>query len=107
MAEFNKHMASIAELSQAAPDDMMQHQPQFWYRAFFDKLTHCELTDNNLCEAFNGRIVPARTMNIILCLEEIRKPVMKRLPFQKNLSNRWMGDLGPRIIRKLHKLLIN
>ena len=103
MADFKKNTDALAELSQQAHDDMLQHQPNFWCRAFFERQTQCELTDNNLCEAFNGRIVPARTMNVISCLEEIRKLVMKRLPFNKKLSDRWVGDLGPRIRKKLHK----
>ena len=80
-------MDVMAELSQEAHDDMMKHQPQFWCRAYFERQTQCELTDNNLCEAFNGRIVPVRTMNIISCLEEIRKLVMKRLPSNKTLCD--------------------
>ena len=101
-SNFKKHMDAMAELSQEAHDDMMKHQPQFWCRAYFERQTQCELTDNNLCEAFNGRIVPARTMNIISCLEEIRKLVMKWLPSNKTLCDHWVGALGPRIRKKLH-----
>ena len=58
-SNFKKHMDAMAELSQEAHDDMMKHQPKFWCRAYFERQTQCELTDNNLCEAFNGRIVLA------------------------------------------------
>ena len=70
-------MKALAAISQKAHDDMLEHHPQFWCRAFFQTNTKSELTDNNLCEAFNGIIVPPRFKNIYSCLEDIRKLVMK------------------------------
>ena len=57
---------------------------------------------NNFCEAFNGRIVPTRNNNILTYLEEIRQLVMKRLYTNRDLAQKWVGELGPRIKKKLH-----
>ena len=100
--DFKLQMDDLADISQKAHDDMMKTQPQFWCRAFFQTDTQCELTDNNLCEAFNGRIMLARTKNIYSYLEDIRKLVMKRLQFNRDTTRKWVGDLGQRIRKKLH-----
>ena len=87
-ADFKVQMQELVDISQKAYYDMMRFNPQFWCRAFFQTETQCEIIDNNLCEAFNGRIVPARTKNIVSCLEDIRKLVMKRLHVNKDITKK-------------------
>ena len=95
-AQYMQRMAHLAEISNDAHDAMLQNNPKFWCRAFFQTHTTCDLTDNNLCEAFNGIIVPARNNNILTCLEDIRQLVMKRLYTNRDLAQKWVGELGDR-----------
>ena len=88
LADFKVQMQELADISQKAHDDMMRFNPQFWCRAFFQTQTQCEITNNNHCEVFNGRIVPARTKNIFSYLEDIRKLVMKRLHVNKDITKK-------------------
>ena len=58
--------------------------------------------DNNLVEAFNGKIVEFRDKNIYTMLEGIRKMVMNRLRENRDKCERWVNDFGPRIRKKLY-----
>ena len=78
-AQFKQRIEDLASILKNAHDALLQHHPKFWCRDFFQTHTTCELTNNNLCEDFNGRIVPARFKNIFSCLDDIRQLVMKIL----------------------------
>lgn len=73
-------MEEMRELSPRAYEDLLQRtDPKHWCKNFFNPLVKCDSVDNNLCEAFKGRILEARTKNIYSMLEEIRTIVMERI----------------------------
>ena len=100
-ADYKKKKDKMVELSQAAYISMLEHHPQFQCKAFFDRQSQCKLTDNNLYETFNGKIVPARTMNIYSCFEENRKYIMRSLLANRDMVNKQVSELGPSIRKKL------
>ncbi|CAH9089866.1 unnamed protein product [Cuscuta epithymum] len=104
--EFEIEMEVLKSLSPSAHEDILKIDPKFWSRAFFDRSIKCETVDNNLCEAFNGVIVPARSLLGYSQLEFVRKLVMKRLIKNRDLGDKWVGDLGPRIRRRISKNVI-
>ncbi|CAH9133858.1 unnamed protein product [Cuscuta epithymum] len=103
--EFDQNLEVLKALSLTGHEDILKVDPKFWCRAFFNRDIKCETVDNNLCEAFNGVIVPARSLFGYTQLEYIRKLVMQRLIKNKNLGDKWVGDLGPRIRRRINKFV--
>lgn len=82
---------------------MMEIKPYQWCKAFFSTNACCDIIDNNLCEAFNGRILSARCKSIISMLKEIRLMMMTRLYVNRDTIEKWTEILGPRIKKKLHE----
>ncbi|XP_039155395.1 uncharacterized protein LOC120286880 [Eucalyptus grandis] len=60
MAEYDESSQALKKISPAAYHDLVQTEPKHWSRAFFSTDAKCDIVDNNLCEAFNGRIIDAR-----------------------------------------------
>ncbi|CAH9085308.1 unnamed protein product [Cuscuta epithymum] len=103
--EFEQNLEGLKSLSPTAHEDILKVDPKFWCRAFFDRSIKCETVDNNLCEAFNGAIVPARSQLGYSQLEYIRKLVMQRLTKNRDLADKWVGQLGPRIRRRINNII--
>ncbi|CAH9077220.1 unnamed protein product [Cuscuta epithymum] len=103
--EFEANLECLKSLSASAHEDILKVDPKFWCRAFFNRSIKCETVDNNLCEAFNGVIVPARSLLGYSQLEYMRKLVMQRLNKNRELGHKWIGQLGPRIRRRINKTI--
>lgn len=58
---------------------MMENEPMQWCKVFFSTNACCDIVDNNLCKAFNGRILAARCKSINSMLEDIRLMMITRL----------------------------
>ncbi|XP_050238794.1 uncharacterized protein LOC126680332 [Mercurialis annua] len=102
MPDFDKNMEAMRALTQKGFDDMLVTHPRHWCRAYFTTEVKCDIVDNNLIEAFNGKIIEARTKNVISMLEDIRSLVMNRLHTNRDLASNWIGNFGNRIRKKLH-----
>ncbi|XP_048138643.1 uncharacterized protein LOC115734876 isoform X2 [Rhodamnia argentea] len=103
MVEYDEHAQALKKISPAAYHDLVQTEPKHWSRAFFTTEVKCDIIDNNLCEAFNGRIIDARCKSIYSMLEEMRTMIMTRMHTQRDACARWRRDCGPRIVKKLEE----
>ena len=95
-------MEEIKRLAPRGFEDMLNTHPKHWCRAYFNTEVKCDIIDNNLIEAFNGKIVEFRDKHIYSMLEGIRKMVMNRLRDNRAKCERWICDFGPRIRKKLY-----
>ncbi|XP_019186673.1 PREDICTED: uncharacterized protein LOC109181378 [Ipomoea nil] len=66
----------------------------------------CDSVDNNMCEAFNGTIVKARSKPIVKMLEDIRVATMTRIARCRKQVEKWPGNFGPRIMKKLNENIV-
>lgn len=103
MIEFDEHSQALKKISPIAYHDLIQTEPKHWSRAFFTTDVKYDIIDNNLCEAFNGRIIHARCKSIYSMLEELRIIIMTMMHTQRDACARWRKDCGPRIVRKLEE----
>lgn len=54
-------MENLQKMSLKAYDDLLQRPDQrHWCMAFFHPIVNCDTIENDLCEAFNARIIEAR-----------------------------------------------
>lgn len=83
-------------------DDLFHTEPKHWCKAFFDTNIKCDVVDNNLSEAFNGRCMEARCKAILSMLADIRIMFMNRMHTQRDVCAMWTRNYGPRIVHKLH-----
>ncbi|CAH9085962.1 unnamed protein product [Cuscuta europaea] len=104
--EFEQNPEGLKSLSPTAHEDIVKVDHKFWCRAFFDRGIKCETVDNNLCEAFNGAIVPARSQLGYSQLEYIGKLVMQKLTKNRDLADKWISQLGPRIRRRINNTIM-
>ena len=68
--------------------------------------SHCDVADNNLCEAFNGKICKARTKPLLVMLEDIKTYLMERMFKKLALMSDSDNILCPRVMKKLEKLKV-
>ncbi|XP_038705767.1 uncharacterized protein LOC120001481 isoform X2 [Tripterygium wilfordii] len=103
MSDFELNFKEIEKVHPAAAKDLMLVHPKYWSKAYFSPWCQCDSCDNNLCEAFNGTIVEARSKSIISMLEDIRRAMMRRIRDKKLGVNSWKQEYGPLIHRRLIK----
>lgn len=72
-------------------------------KAFFDTNIKCNVVDDNLREAFNGRRVEARCKAIVSILEDITIMVMNRMHNQRDAYAMWTKNYGLKIMHKLYQ----
>ncbi|XP_038693818.1 uncharacterized protein LOC119991542 [Tripterygium wilfordii] len=100
-SDFEEKFKELEKVHPAAAKDLMLVAPKYWCKAFFSTWSKCDSCDNNLCEAFNGTIVEARSKSIISMLEDIRRAIMKRFKDKRVGVNSWRHDYGPLIHKKV------
>ena len=88
MLDFEEIMKKMQKLSPEGFEDILTTHPRHWCKAYFNTEVKCDIVDNNLIEAFNGKIIEFRTKNICTMLEGIRKLVMTRLRENRSLCER-------------------
>ncbi|XP_056168402.1 uncharacterized protein LOC130138412 [Syzygium oleosum] len=101
MADFRIHKQQLLDLTKDGYEALFQTEPRHWCKAFFSEEFKSDIIDNNLSEAFNGRILEARCKPIISMLEDIQVIVMTRLQKQRDEAAKWTGQCGPRIAKRL------
>ena len=102
-ADFEAQSQRLYNSNKEAWTVLMKTDPKHWCRSFFNSGVKCDVVENNLCEAFNGRIVDARAKSIISMLEDIRLMVMERIYTQRDKVQKWTSEYGPRIMSKLEE----
>ncbi|XP_019189737.1 PREDICTED: uncharacterized protein LOC109184147 [Ipomoea nil] len=89
-----------------AKEDLANYPAKFWCKAFMRTEVKCDSVDNNMCEAFNGTIVKARSKPIVKMLEDIRVATMTRIARCRKVVDKWPGNFGPRIMKKLNENIV-
>ncbi|XP_056163999.1 uncharacterized protein LOC130137218 [Syzygium oleosum] len=89
MADFRIHKQQMLDLTKDGYEALFQTEPKHWCKAFFSEEFKSDIIDNNLSEAFNGRILEARCKPIISMLEDIRAIVMTKLQKQRDEVVKW------------------
>lgn len=98
---FERAMESMKEMDEQAWKDMLEIPPKQWSRSHFSTTPLCDLQVNNMCEAFNRAILEYRDKPIISLIEGIKDYISSRIVKQRQLMNRYMGDICPMIQQKL------
>jgi len=77
--------------------------PAMWTRSHFKMDTQSDLQVSNMCEAFNRAILEYIDKHIITLLEGIKHYLVKRIGAQKDLMQRYRGNICPIIQLELEK----
>ena len=92
------------EMKEKAAMDMVDYADPLQYcRAFIKEDSMVELIDNNLCEALNKELLPAREMPIISLFEHIRRYIMQRQVRKRKQATRWKNGIGKKVWAVLNK----
>ncbi|XP_058767184.1 uncharacterized protein LOC131640795 [Vicia villosa] len=78
-------------------------QERVWSRSHFKTHVKCDLQVNNWCEAFNRAIPEHRDKPIISLLEGIKHYITKTITSQKEMMQKYNGDICPNIQLILEK----
>ncbi|CAH9142846.1 unnamed protein product [Cuscuta epithymum] len=89
-----------------AGHDLRKYPMKLWCKAYFRTSVKCDSVDNNLCEAFNSTLLSCRSKPLIPMLEEMRVAMMKRIARKKKAVDKWAGNFGPLILKKLNKNIV-
>ncbi|XP_061993275.1 uncharacterized protein LOC133711124 [Rosa rugosa] len=94
---FNKNMADLRKLSEAAWTWFQDKNPAQWSKAYFRDESRCDILLNNLS------IVPARDKPIITMLEKITMDMMVRQSNRRVACERWKDLVVSRIKKIIDK----
>ncbi|XP_060972179.1 uncharacterized protein LOC133038139 [Cannabis sativa] len=95
--EFERKMAEIKEVNQAAYNWLAAKPPTEWTKAYFSEGVKCDVLLNNLCESFNNAILEARDKPIITLLEKLRYWLMCRFQKKRESVKKWKEEYGRNI----------
>ncbi|KHG13686.1 atpA [Gossypium arboreum] len=98
-------MSEIRSLSESDEAWLHDKDPRTWSRAHFSIRCQSDLLLNNNSEYFNKIILEARDKLILTMLEIIRRKVMTRLVFMREVAEKYPGPLCPRIQKKLSEIV--
>ncbi|CAH9060241.1 unnamed protein product [Cuscuta epithymum] len=101
-AQLKEQLHALGKINSEAKADLEGFDNHQWCKAFFRTDVKCDIVHNNLSEAFNNTIVKARSKPIIPMLEAIRLATMKRIAKKVGFGSKWVGNHGPRIMKKLN-----
>nr|GMD79651.1 uncharacterized protein LOC109184147 [Ipomoea batatas] len=89
-----------------AKEDLTNYPAKFWCKVFMKTEVKCDSVNNKMCEAFNGTIVKARSNPIVKMLEDIRVVTMTRIARCRKHVEKWPGNFGPMIMKKLNENIV-
>ncbi|XP_071699745.1 uncharacterized protein [Rutidosis leptorrhynchoides] len=98
---FDTIMENIKAANLNAFKYLTYRNPESWSMAFFVVDRGCEAVENGFSECFNSVIVMCRHKLIITMLEAIMVIIMERMNVMRMLSEHWVGDIAPNIVKKL------
>ncbi|CAL2272722.1 unnamed protein product [Prunus armeniaca] len=105
---FVEEMKKMLELDTAGHAWLCEKDASQWARSHFRTDFKCDILMNNLSEAFNSSILPARNKPVLITLERIRIPdfgcfsetpmyLMILMASRGVAMDKWHGQVGPRI----------
>ncbi|GJU67501.1 hypothetical protein Tco_1253760 [Tanacetum coccineum] len=92
---FQAAMKELKDTSISAHAWLSHIPPEHWARSQFSGRAHSDVLLNNICEAFNGKIVQGSDEPIITTLEFIRDCCMKRIVNVLKVIDKCPGPLTP------------
>ncbi|XP_031095038.1 uncharacterized protein LOC115999322 [Ipomoea triloba] len=106
-SQFDEVVKELAKRDPKASEDLLKYPPKLWCKAFFRTNVKCDAVDNNMSEAFNGIIVKARSKPIVPMLEDIRVAMMRRIAEKRRSLDKWQGNHGHLILKKLNQNVLD
>lgn len=97
-------MQKIKDVDNGAWEWLMNRPAIQWSKSHFQKISVCDKNTNNLNEAFNKYILPAREKPIVTLMETIRTMLMKRMVLKRQWIRSQDGKVCPKIRKKLESL---
>ena len=94
-------MEQLKETDEEAWGGLSEKNPGSWARSHFSTHCKCNAMHYNMCESFNGKIIPARSKTILPLLEELRVFLMQRMQQSREAMRAYQGALCPNIQTKL------
>ncbi|CAL9002060.1 unnamed protein product, partial [Prunus brigantina] len=94
---FVEEMKKMLELDTTAHAWLCERDASQWARSHFRTDFKCDILMNNLSEAFNSSILPARNKPVLIALERIRMYLMILMASRRVAVDKWHGQVGPRI----------
>ncbi|KAM6584021.1 hypothetical protein CsatB_011023 [Cannabis sativa] len=100
---FQQHMATLGGTDATALAWFSDKPTSAWSRSHFRTRPKCDILLNNLCEAFNKSILPARDSPIIVMLERIKNYMMERMVDKRNSMEKWKYPISPKAMEIIAK----
>ncbi|XP_028962011.1 uncharacterized protein [Malus domestica] len=103
---FKKAMEDMKKLDEKAYDWLVKLPAHHWSKSHFETHPKCDMLLNNLCESFNAVILIPRQKPIVTMLLLIHTLLIKRIQMRKDIMVNKVGDLCPKIKKKLEEAKI-
>ncbi|KAB2626011.1 hypothetical protein D8674_017671 [Pyrus ussuriensis x Pyrus communis] len=103
---FKKAMEDLKKLNEKAYDWLVKLPAHHWSKSYFETHPKCDMLLNNLCESFNAVILIPRQKPIVATLLLIHTLLMKRIQMRRDIMANKVGDLCPKIKKKLEEAKI-
>ncbi|XP_057440306.1 uncharacterized protein LOC130732221 [Lotus japonicus] len=100
---WEEKMQQIKAINEDAYKWLMTIPTIHWCRHAFSFYPKCDVTMNNLSEAFNCTILVARDKPVITMFEWIRKYLMNRFATLREKSKGWKGNVMPKPRKRLDR----
>ncbi|CAN6576600.1 unnamed protein product [Malus baccata var. baccata] len=100
---FKKAMEEVKKLDEEAYKWLVKKPATQWSKSHFETYPNCDILLNNLCESFNVVILVPRQKPIITMLQMIHTMLMKRIQMRRGIMMKQVGDLYPKIKKKLEE----
>ncbi|KAB2600177.1 hypothetical protein D8674_010448 [Pyrus ussuriensis x Pyrus communis] len=98
--------SDLKKLDENAYDWLVKLPAHHWSKSHFETHPKCDMLLNNLCESFNAVILILRQKPIVTMLLLIHTLLMKRIQMRRDIMANKVGDLCPKIKKKLEEAKI-
>ncbi|KAK8629723.1 hypothetical protein V6N13_078553 [Hibiscus sabdariffa] len=99
--EFEDAMSELKTISPDAFNWLKEKDPSQLPKSHFRTLCKSDMLLNNFSECFNKLILDARDKPILTMMEMIRNYLMHKMAQKKEVANKYIGTLCPKIQKKL------
>ncbi|KAK8646817.1 hypothetical protein V6N13_120587 [Hibiscus sabdariffa] len=99
--EFEDAMSELKTISPDAFNWLKEKDPSQWSKSHFRTLCKSDMLLNNFSECFNKLILDARDKPILTMMEMIRNYLMHKMAQKKEVADKYIGTLCPKIQKKL------
>ncbi|XP_070672426.1 uncharacterized protein [Malus domestica] len=101
-----KAMEDMKKPDEKAYNWLVKKPAHHWSKSHFETYLKCDMLLNNLCESFNVVILVPRQKPIVTMLLLIHILLMKRIQMRRDIMVNKVGDLCPKIKKKLEEAKI-